>query len=140
MVLYSILYSIFVLRKLDMCSPHPWDQHAGQNRHKKKDIKSFERVEHFKYLGTTLTNLSFIHEHSKSRLKSGNAYYHSEQNLLPSSSLPKDQNMQYWGKLMERDQLDYLGIIGKTWILKIFDGVAWTGLLWLRMGTGAGLL
>ena len=41
---------------------------------------------------------------------------------------------------MERDQLDYRGIIGMKWILKKFDGVVWTGLLWLRTGTGAGLL
>jgi len=123
-----------------MWSPDPCDQQARQHRHRKKDIKSFERVEQFKHLGTTLTNLNFIHEDSKSRLKSGNACYHSEPNLLPSSSLPKDQNMQYWGNLMERGQVDYLGIIGMKWILKIFDEVAWTGLLWLRMGTGAGLL
>jgi len=106
----------------------------------RKILKSFERVEQFKYLGKTLTKLNFIHEHSKRRLKSGKACYRSEQNLLPSSSLHKDQNMQYWGNLMERDQLHYLGIIGMKWILKIFDGVAWTGLLWLKMGTSAGLL
>jgi len=72
----------------------PRDQHAGQNRHKKDGSKSFERVEQFKYLGTNITNLNFIHEDSKSRLKSGNACYHSEQNLLPSSSLSKYQNIQ----------------------------------------------
>ena len=44
------------------------DQHAGQNRHKKEGSKSFKRVEQFKYLGTTLTNLSFIHEDGKSRM------------------------------------------------------------------------
>jgi len=45
----------------------PEDQQAGQNRHKMKCSKSFERVEQFKYLGTTLTNLNVIHEDSKSR-------------------------------------------------------------------------
>jgi len=39
-------------------------------------------VEEFNYLGTTLTNQNFIQEEIKSRLKSGNACYHSVQNLL----------------------------------------------------------
>jgi hypothetical protein len=32
------------------------NQNAGQNHNIKTDSKSFERVEEFKYLGTTLTN------------------------------------------------------------------------------------
>ena len=48
---------------------------------------SCERVEQFKYFGTNLTNQNFIQEEFKSRLKSGNAYYHSVQNLLSSSLL-----------------------------------------------------
>jgi len=34
----------------------------------------FDRVEDFKYLGTTLTNQNSIAEEIKSRLKSGNIY------------------------------------------------------------------
>jgi len=34
-------------------------------------------VEEFKYLGTTLTNKNSIAEEIKSRLRSGNACYHS---------------------------------------------------------------
>jgi len=53
----------------------------------KIDNSSIERVEVFKYLGTTLTNQNSIQEEIKSRLKLGNACYYLVQNLL-SSSLP----------------------------------------------------
>ena len=49
------------------------------------DNSTFERVEEFKYLGITLTNLNFIAEEIKCRLKSGSACHHSVQNLLSSS-------------------------------------------------------
>jgi len=48
---------------------------------------SYDRVEQFKYLGTTVTYQNSIQKEIKSRLKSGNAYYHSVQNLLSSSLL-----------------------------------------------------
>jgi hypothetical protein len=41
----------------------------------------------FKFLGTTVTDQNLIQEEIKSRLNSGNACYHSVQNLLPSSLL-----------------------------------------------------
>jgi len=47
-------------------------------------------VEEFKYLGTTLTIQNSIQEEIKNRLKSGNACYHSVQNLLSSSLLSKN--------------------------------------------------
>ena len=47
-------------------------------------------MEQFKYLGTTLANKNSIQEEIKSRLKSGNAGYHSVQNLLSSSLLSKN--------------------------------------------------
>jgi hypothetical protein len=55
----------------------------------KMDNSPFERVEEFKYLGTTLTNQNSIQEEIKSRLKLGNACCHSVQNLLYSSLLSK---------------------------------------------------
>jgi len=62
-----------------------WDQNAGRNHNIKIDNSSFERVEQFKYMGTTLKNQSSIQEEIKSRLKSGNACFHSMWNLLFSS-------------------------------------------------------
>jgi hypothetical protein len=47
-------------------------------------------VEQFKYLGTTLKKRNSIHEEIKSRLKSGNACFHSVQNLLSSRLLSKN--------------------------------------------------
>jgi hypothetical protein len=41
------------------------------------DNSSFDRVEEFKYFGTTLTNQNSIQEEIKSRLKLGNVVYHS---------------------------------------------------------------
>jgi hypothetical protein len=45
------------------------DQNAGRNNSIKIDNISYERVEEFKYLGTTLTNQNSIQEEDKSRLK-----------------------------------------------------------------------
>jgi hypothetical protein len=49
------------------------------------DNSSSERVEEFKYLGTKLRNQNSIQEEITSKLKSGNACYHSAQNLLSYS-------------------------------------------------------
>ena len=57
---------------------------------------TFERVEEFKYLRTILTNQNFIAEEIKSRLKSGNACYHSVQNLLSSRLLSKNLKIKIY--------------------------------------------
>jgi len=66
------------------------DQNAGQSHSMNTDNSSFERVEEFKYLGTTLTNPNSIQEEVKSRLNSGNTCYHLVQNLWSSSFLSKN--------------------------------------------------
>ena len=50
-----------------------------KNEARSYNIKIDNRVEEFKYLGTTLTNQNSIQEEIKSRLKSENAGYHSVQ-------------------------------------------------------------
>ena len=71
------------------------DQNAERTHSIKIDNSSFERVDEFKYLGTTLTNQNSILEEIKSRLKSGNACYHSVQNLWSSCFLPKNIILSY---------------------------------------------
>ena len=60
-------------------------QNAEQSHTAKTDNTCFERVEWMKYFETTLTNQNSVQAEIKSRLKSGNACYHSVQNLLSSS-------------------------------------------------------
>ena len=64
-------------------------QNSGRSHSIKIDNSSIEMVEEFKYLGTTITDQNSIQEEIKSRRKSGNACYHSVQNLLSSSLLSK---------------------------------------------------
>ena len=62
----------------------------------KIDNSSIERVKEFKYLGTKLTNQNSIQEEIKSRLRLGNACYHSVQNLLSSSLLSKNLKIKIY--------------------------------------------
>jgi len=72
------------------------DQNAGRIHSVRIDNSTFERVDEFKYLGTTLTNQNSIAEEIKSRLKSGNACYHSVQNLLSSGLLSRNLKIKIW--------------------------------------------
>jgi hypothetical protein len=69
------------------------DQNTGRCHNMKTDNSSFERVEQFKYLGTTLTNQNSIQEEIKGRLKLGIACYLSVKNLLFSSLQPTNMKM-----------------------------------------------
>jgi hypothetical protein len=64
-------------------------QNAEQNHNIKIGNRCFENVAQFRYLGTTITNQNLIQEKIKRRLNSGNACYHSVQNLLSSRLLSK---------------------------------------------------
>jgi hypothetical protein len=63
---------------------------AGQEHSIKIAKRSFESVEKFKYLGTTLTDQKCMNEEIKIRINSGNACYHSIQSLLSSRLLSRN--------------------------------------------------
>jgi len=72
------------------------NRNAGRSHNIKFDNSSFERMEEFKCLGTTLSNQNSIQEKIKGRLKSGNACYHSVQNLLSSRLLPENLKIKIY--------------------------------------------
>jgi len=72
------------------------DQNAGRIQSVGIDNSTFQRVEEFKYLGTTLTNQNSVAEEFKSRLRTGNACYHSVQNLLSSRLLSKNLKIKIY--------------------------------------------
>jgi hypothetical protein len=71
-------------------------QNGGQNRDIKIANKSFENVSQFKYLGMTVTNQKLIQEEIKRRLSSGNACYHSVENLLSYRLLSKNVKLRIY--------------------------------------------
>ena len=71
------------------------EENAGRIHSVRIDNSTFDRVEELKYLGTNLTNQNSIPEEIESRLKSGNACYHSVQNLLSSGLLSKNLKSRY---------------------------------------------
>jgi hypothetical protein len=65
-------------------------QNSGQNHYINRANRSFEILEQFRYLGTTVRDRNLIQKEIKRRLNSGNACYHSVQNLLSSRLLSKN--------------------------------------------------
>jgi uncharacterized membrane protein len=71
-------------------------QNSEQNQNIRIANESFEKVEKFKFLGTTLTNQNDIHDEIKSRLNSGNACYYSVQNILSSRFISKNLKIKIY--------------------------------------------
>jgi hypothetical protein len=71
------------------------DQNAGQSHNIKSDNSSFESVEEFTYLGTSLTNHNYFQEEIKRRLKSGNACYNLVQIFYLLLCYPKISRLKY---------------------------------------------
>ena len=76
------------------------DQNSGRIHSVRINNSTFERVEEFNYLRTTLTRLNSIPEEIKSRLRSGNACYHSVQNILSSRLLSKNLKIKIYRNIM----------------------------------------
>jgi hypothetical protein len=71
-------------------------QKIGQKHSINVANRSFEDVEKFKYLGTTLTDQNYMHEEIKRRLNSGNACYSSVQSLLSSRLLYRNLKVKIY--------------------------------------------
>jgi hypothetical protein len=71
-------------------------QNAGQNRYIKRANGSFKNLSQFKYFGTKVTTRNLIQEEIKRRSNSGNAFYHSIQNLLSSRLLSKNVKIRIY--------------------------------------------
>jgi len=91
------------------------DQNAGRIHSVRIDNSIFEGVEEFKYLGTALRNQNYIAEEIKSRLRSGNACYHSVQNLLSSRLLSKNVKIKVYRTII----LPFVLYWCETWSLTL---------------------
>jgi hypothetical protein len=69
---------------------------VGQNRDINIANRSFKNVSQLKYLETTVTNQILIQEEIKRKLNSGNACYHSVQNILSSRLLSKNVKIRIY--------------------------------------------
>jgi hypothetical protein len=78
-----------------------------------KGLLSFERVEQFKYLVTTLMSQNSVQEEIKSRMKAGNASYHLVQDLLSSSLLSKNKMIKIYRTII----LPVVSYGRETWTL-----------------------
>jgi hypothetical protein len=70
-------------------------QNVRQNWDIKLAKKEFEDASQFRYLGTSARNKKLIQEEIKRRLNSGNACYHSIQNLLSSRLQSRNVKLEF---------------------------------------------
>jgi hypothetical protein len=68
----------------------PRYSNSGENQNIRIVNESFEKVEKFKYLRTTLIDQNDIRDEMKSRINSGNDCYYSVQNRLSSRLISKN--------------------------------------------------
>jgi hypothetical protein len=68
-----------------------------KNRNIHLGNKVIERIETFSYLGTNITNQSYINEETKNNFKPENACYHRVQNVLSYSLLYKNMKIKING-------------------------------------------
>jgi hypothetical protein len=109
---------------------------VGQNWDIKIAHRSFENVSQIKYLGMTITNQNLNQEEIKRRLNSGNACYHSVQNLLSSRLLSKNLKIRIYKTII----LPVVLYGCETWSptlrevhrLKVFENRVLRGLFGLR--------
>jgi hypothetical protein len=72
------------------------DENADRNWDIKRGNRLYEMVSQFKYLVMRVTNQNLIQEEIERRLNSGNACYHSVQNLLSSHLLSKNVKIRLY--------------------------------------------
>ena len=94
------------------------DKDAGRSHNIKIYNSSFEKVAQVKYLGTALIYQNSIQAEITNRLKSGNACYHSVQNLLSTSLLSKNLKI----KIYRTTTLSVVLYGCETWSLTLREG------------------
>jgi len=82
------------------------DHKAGRSHSTKIHNSTFERVEEFRYFVTTIKNQYSVQEVMKGRMNSGNACYHSVQNLLSSTLLSINLKMKYGNIILPAFRMD----------------------------------
>lgn len=94
-----------------------------QNRSLMIANRSFGNVANFKYFGMTVTNENWIYEEIESRLKSGNAYCYSVQNLLSCRLLFKHLSIKIYEHIILLEVLYGCEILSLHLIAEYIEGI-----------------